>query len=201
MESGELINIFDINRHGSRALGPGLRYVIWTQGCPFSCPGCVTPQSRSIEGGRIAETDSIAADIVAQRRIDGITVSGGEPFLQSASLARLLAKVKALRPELTVVVFTGFRIEQLTSEEALNALSMIDLLVDGPYIEALNDGCGLRGSSNQRLHFLSERLRPYEAQLTEGKRSVELSLSSGIADITGIPLRNLTSEQLSVNNQ
>ncbi len=192
MESGSLINIFDINRHGSRALGPGLRYVIWTQGCPFSCPGCVTPQSRSIEGGRIAETDSIAADIAANPHITGITVSGGEPFLQSASLARLLAKVKELRPELTVVVFTGFRIEKLTSRDARKALQMIDLLIDGPYVEELNDGRGLRGSSNQRLHFLTPRLRSYRTELTDGKRSVELSFGNGFADITGIPLLNLT---------
>lgn len=195
---GSLINILDIRREGTRALGPGLRYAVWVQGCPFACPGCVTPEGRDIDGGTIAETDSLVADIASRHDIDGITVSGGEPMLQSDALARLLEGVARLRPELTVVVFTGFRIEELTADPAAcRVLEQIDLLVDGRYVESLNDGRGLRGSSNQRLHFLTPRLEAWRDELERGPRRVDVSISRSMADITGIPLKNLCTEKQS----
>lgn len=187
--NGEILNLLDIERHGTRALGPGLRYAIWTQGCPFNCPGCVTPEGRPIVAAKIIDTTTLANDIIGNKNISGVTISGGEPFLQAASIAVLLEKVQLSRPELNVIIFTGFRIEDLQSEEALAVLKMTDLLIDGQYLESKNDGVGLRGSSNQRLHFLTDRLLPYKEDLQSGKRQVELTLNKNSTDAIGIPLK------------
>lgn len=187
--SGELISLLDVARKGTRALGPGLRYAIWTQGCPFNCPKCTTPEGRPIVAGRMADTARLAEDIIGNKDISGITISGGEPFLQAASVAALLRQVREARPELTVIIFTGFVRENLQSEDAMSVLSMTDLLVDGPYIDELNDGMGLRGSSNQRLHFLTDRLLPYKDDLQSGKRQIELTLINNRIDAIGIPLK------------
>lgn len=187
--NGRIINILDVERYGTRSLGPGLRYAIWTQGCPFNCPKCATPEGRPVVAAKIIETDSLAEDIICNDAISGITISGGEPFLQAASVATLLKKVKESRPELTVIIFTGFLKENLFSKEALLVLSMTDLLIDEQYVDKLNDGVGLRGSSNQRLHFQTDRLLPYKDELISGKRQVEIKLVHNQIDAIGIPFK------------
>ncbi len=185
--SDALLSLHHLQRSGTRALGPGLRYAIWTRGCPFRCPGCATPEARDIDGGTLVTVGDLAADIVAARGIDGISISGGEPMVQAASLAELLEEVLAERPSLTVILFTGFRLEELTMPEQQRLLKSIDLLVDGPYEEALNDGRGLRGSSNQRLHFLTPRLEPMRHSLEEGPRNIEISFSENCSRTVGMP--------------
>lgn len=187
--NGEILNLLDVERRGTRALGPGLRYAIWTQGCPFNCSGCVTPEGRPIIAAKIIDTSTLANDIIGNHNIFGITISGGEPFLQAASIAVLLEKVKISRPELNLIIFTGFRKEDLQSKEALAVLDMTDLLIDGQYVESKNDGVGLRGSSNQRLHFLTDRLLAYKETLQSGKRQVEVTLKNNSTDAIGIPLK------------
>ena len=187
--NGEVLNLLDIERNGTRSLGPGLRYAIWTQGCPFNCPQCITPEGRPIVPARLIDTVQLADDIIAKRNITGITISGGEPFLQATSVAVLLKTVKAFRPELDVIIFTGFLKENLLSEDAYSVLSMTDLLIDGLYIDELNDGVGLRGSSNQRLHFLTDRLLPFQKELQLGKRQVEININNNNIDAIGIPFK------------
>lgn len=187
--NGEVLNLLDIERNGTRSLGPGLRYAIWTQGCPFNCPQCITPEGRPIVPARLIDTVQLADDIIAKRNITGITISGGEPFLQATSVAVLLKTVKAFRPELDVIIFTGFLKENLLSEDAFSVLSMTDLLIDGLYIDELNDGVGLRGSSNQRLHFLTDRLLPFQKELQLGKRQVEININNNNIDAIGIPFK------------
>lgn len=187
--SGALLNVHALERSGTRALGPGLRYALWLQGCPFDCPGCATPEARPVESRLICPVADVAADIVASR-CEGLTVSGGEPFLQVEGMLELLTEIRAVRPEMTVIVFTGFLLENLTGREAREALGLIDLLVDGPYVRARNDGVGLRGSSNQRLHFLTSRLLPWREELEGGKRSVEIRFrGDGVIESVGIPLK------------
>lgn len=185
-----LLSLFDVMRKGTRALGPGLRYALWTQGCPFACSGCTTPESRPVDGGTIVDVDVLADDILSADGIDGITISGGEPFIQATSLAALLEQVKTVEPRLNVIAFTGFTLEKLHEVEgAAGLLKYIDLLIDGPYVKALDDGIGLRGSSNQRLHFLSDRLLPYHEELECGRRQVEITFRKGSPAVVGIPLK------------
>lgn len=188
----DLLSIFDLCRQGSRALGPGLRYVIWTQGCPFHCDGCVTPSSRPITKERQVQIHDLADDILNRPNIEGITISGGEPFIQSRVLADLLDLVLLNRPELTVIVYTGFMVETLTGTEEKRLLEHIDLLIDGPYMKEFNDNKGLRGSSNQRFHFITPRLLRWKEELQDGKRRVEYHLTPEGAKIYGVPPASFT---------
>lgn len=185
------IRIYDICRGGSRALGPGLRYIIWTQGCLFHCANCLSPQSKPLDQGYLMEVDSIADDIISNQNIEGITISGGEPMIQAESLCQLLDKVKDKRPELTIISFTGFRKENLTAPAQIQLLNTIDLLIDGEYIDELNNGVGLRGSSNQRLHFMSNRLLPFKEELEHGKRVIEFHIQQDKTVAYGIPKRKM----------
>ena len=107
------IRVFDVCRYGSHVLGPGRRYVLWTQGCLRRCQGCITPESRPLDGGVDIDIDALAYDIVSRPNIDGLTVSGGEPFLQAKGVGRLLELVHNERPEMTVIVYTGYQQEEL----------------------------------------------------------------------------------------
>lgn len=156
------------------ALGPGNRYAIWTQGCLRRCKGCASPEHQPLDGGYLVDTNDLADQICACRSINGITISGGEPFLQSKVLVVLLEKVIEMRPELTVIVFTGNKLEELTDPDSKAFLDKIDLLIDGEYIPELNDGKGLRGSCNQRFLFLTERLANHRHEFENVERKTEI---------------------------
>ena len=190
----QILNIYHICK-GSRALGPGLRYVIWVQGCMQCCKGCISPQSRPLKINKLFSIDDLAADIIVTQGIDGITISGGEPFLQAEQIIGLIERVQAQRPELNVLLFTGYTIEQLSSEKARLLQSHIDVLIDGPYVEELNDEIGLRGSSNQRIHFLTPRLLPFKEELEHGGRNNEVVVDSDGLQIIGIPRKDITTEE------
>lgn len=137
-----------------------------------------------------ASISKICQAILNQDGLEGITVSGGEPFLQPEALESMLT---ALRKEsdLGVIVYTGYTLEQLRNmgnpcvQRILDGL--VDLLIDGEYVQARNDGKSLKGSANQQLIFLTDRYRP-DAYLYEGNnRDVEVQLSAGEAFFVGIP--------------
>lgn len=178
----------------TRALGPGRRFVIWVQGCPFSCAGCVSPDWIPIETANVVAIEELARRITADDALEGITISGGEPALQSRELASLLSAVKAVRPHLSAIAFSGFTLEHLQrkvadDEGVAEFLGHLDVLIDGLYVEALNDGMGLRGSSNQRVHFLTDRYAGREAEFTSGQRQVEVHLLKDELLMVGVPTR------------
>lgn len=182
----QTLNVLQLCRSGSRVLGPGLRYIIWVQGCPFQCPHCETPEGRSFEPNLVIDIKELADDIISRPEIDGITISGGEPFEQANTLTALLRMVHHTRPDLTVISYTGYQYEQLTSVIAREYMDELDLLIDGPYMHALNDNMGIRGSSNQRLIFLSERLRDKEWELANGKRKLEIIFQGSEYTVIGL---------------
>ena len=163
---------------GTRALGPGNRYAIWAQGCLRKCKGCASPEHQPLDGGYWVDTKDLANQICSCNAIDGITVSGGEPFMQAKTLCELLNRVNEIRPELTVIVFTGNKLEELTNTVSKEFLNNVDLLIDGEYILELNDGIGLRGSSNQRFHYLTDRLLPFQEEIEHGHRRREVYVES-----------------------
>lgn len=171
---------------GITSLGPGRRYGLWVQGCRQSCPGCTTPKSRPLEGGQMIDTSALAWEIVISK-VDGITISGGEPFLQASALADLLKKVRDLE-DLGVIVYTGLIYEDLLKqEEYRDFLDKIDLLIDGPYIESLDDGGSDRGSSNQRAILLSDRYRSFAASFGQRKRETQTFRHGFYSIEVGIP--------------
>ncbi len=184
---GRLLNLWNICREGTKALGPGLRYVIWTQGCLKLCPGCTSPESRPIKPKMVVEVDHLAEDIVNTSNLSGITISGGEPFLQAASLAKLLSIVKPKRPEMNVIIFTGYNKEELRWGEANALLNQTDVLIDGPYCQGKSVNRGLRGSSNQRIHFLTNVLDDYREELENGTRKLDLYVDGDEIVTIGIP--------------
>ncbi len=133
--------------------GPGLRYALFTQGCPRACPDCHNPQTHSPDGGEETTTDEIFREIAANLLLDGVTFSGGEPFMQAAPLVELARKVRELG--LNLIVYTGYTWEELVAanDSDWNALlAETDVVVDGPYIRELRDWqTRFAGSSNQRF--------------------------------------------------
>lgn len=133
--------------------GKGIRYVIFTQGCPHHCPGCHNPQTHDFAGGYLADTDKLLDELRQNPLLKGVTFSGGEPFCQPAPLAELAEKIHALG--LDVTVYSGFTYEQLVDKRdpAVDALlRQADVLVDGRYEEDQRDlTLRFRGSSNQRV--------------------------------------------------
>lgn len=133
--------------------GPGLRFVLFLQGCPRSCPGCHNPQTQDKNGGYDISINEIMAEIRKDPLVTGITLSGGEPFLQAGSLVPLLKECRTLG--LDIITYSGWTFEQLiaANDPDWNALiAESDIIVDGPYIqEQRSFQIKFRGSKNQRL--------------------------------------------------
>jgi anaerobic ribonucleoside-triphosphate reductase activating protein len=135
--------------------GPGLRIVIWTQGCIHHCYKCHNPQTHKLDGGIIVNTDEIIEKIKQVKLHKGITLSGGEPFLQPKALSYIAKSAK--ENNLDVWCYTGFLFEELISKanpmyiENMNLLKNIDVLVDGKFIyDKRAMGLKFRGSSNSK---------------------------------------------------
>lgn len=136
--------------------GPGLRMVIWTQGCIHNCYKCHNPKTHKLDGGIIADTEMIIDELKKLKLHRGITLSGGEPFLQPEAVS-LIAKA-AKSENLDVWCYTGFKFEYLINKENplyiynKSLLQYIDVLVDGKFIYTKRDiRLKFRGSSNQRI--------------------------------------------------
>lgn len=136
--------------------GPGLRMVIWTQGCIHHCYKCHNPQTHRLDAGIVVDTNYVIDKIKRLKLHRGVTLSGGEPFLQPKALA-IIAKSAKLQG-LDVWCYTGFKFEYLINKENplylenKKLLKYIDVLVDDKFIfEKRNIGLKFRGSSNQRI--------------------------------------------------
>lgn len=176
---------------GTRALGPGLRFAIWTQGCLRRCYRCTSPELQPLDRGKIIDVMTLSDDICATNGISGITISGGEPLLQSRPLKELLSLVLCRRPELNVILFTGYNLQDIQKSGECDILDYIDLLIDGEYIDEQNSSeIGLRGSSNQEFHFLTNRLLPNMEEISTGPRIREMHMIGEYEMLTiGIPPR------------
>ena len=175
-----------------RVLGPGVRYVLWVQGCKKRCPGCIAPDAQSESGGHTVDAGALAWEI-AFSKAEGLTISGGEPFLQAKPLAEMideLAHISAIHGKemLGIIVYTGYQYEELLKQpQAKELLERIDLLVDGEYIESLNDGKGLRGSSNQRAIPVSDRYLETLEEYVRQERKTEIYYHGSVIHEVGIP--------------
>ena len=138
--------------------GPGIRYVLFFQGCPHHCPGCQNPETHDVSGGETTTTEAILADIKSTKFLDGVTFSGGDPLMQPDALLELSKAVHDMG--LNVWVYTGYTYEALKEKGLLKALAYVDVLVDGPFIMDLRSEETIwRGSSNQRLVNVQKSLR------------------------------------------
>lgn len=124
--------------------GDGARYVVFTQGCHHGCRGCQNPETWDMNGGSEIAVSEIAEDFRKRRLLDGITLSGGDPFYQQEECLRLLNEL----PGVNVWIYTGFEYEEIAESELAQRA---DVLVVGPYVESLRCEGKPYGSSNQRI--------------------------------------------------
>lgn len=151
--SDQTVRIAGTVRHSS-VDGPGVRYVVFFQGCPHHCPECQNPETWDPAGGEETTVEDLIAEMQGTRYLDGVTLSGGDPLLHPEAVTEIADAAHA--KGLTVWSYTGWTLEAILSgaagEAAIEALKHIDVLVDGPFVQALRSReCLYRGSSNQRL--------------------------------------------------
>lgn len=142
--------------------GPGLRFVLFVQGCPRDCPGCHNPQTHPFGTGTPMRVSELLGRILSNPLTGGVTFSGGEPLCQAEPLALLAERLRAARPDLDIAIYTGYTFEELLAEAdpaRLRLLRAADILVDGPFVQSLADRLlQFRGSSNQRILDLPRSL-------------------------------------------
>lgn len=133
--------------------GPGLRLAVFTQGCGHHCPGCHNPSTHDIDAGYEVEVEELSAMLAQNPLLSGVTLTGGEPFLQP--LGCLALALSAHAQGKNVWAYTGYTLEALRGKDdkAIDALlAQIDVLVDGPFLLAERSlELKFRGSKNQRI--------------------------------------------------
>lgn len=133
--------------------GDGIRYVVFTQGCPHHCNGCHNPATWEMKDNILIDEKKILKDINLNPLLSGVTFSGGEPFLQAEALAKLAKDIH--KNNMNVWCYTGYTYEtlmKLNNEHQINLLNNIDILVDGVFVLAERDlTLRFRGSRNQRV--------------------------------------------------
>ena len=141
--------------------GPGIRFVVFTQGCPHHCPGCHNPQTHDFRGGRLEDTENLISSIARNPLLKGVTISGGEPFCQPEAAAELAKAAHACGKD--VLVYTGYTFEELLAGGVKGAHALLeetDLLIDGRFeLEKKSLLLRFRGSSNQRALDCKESLK------------------------------------------
>jgi anaerobic ribonucleoside-triphosphate reductase activating protein len=151
--------------------GPGIRLVVFTQGCVHNCIGCHNPETHSFSGGYYMEIDDIVNMVRKNPLLDGITLSGGDPFLQGKQCAILANRVKDMG--LNVITYTGYTFEEIMEEAEINPswkelFYATDILIDGKF-EADKKSLLLkfRGSKNQRIIDVAKSLENSKIVIAE----------------------------------
>jgi len=187
LESLFFINVAASLR-SSKALGPGNRAVLWVMGCNQRCRGCISPEWQSQEPANLVDVKTLAQELLIDNPVvRGITISGGEPMLQSKSATEMIRYARQYR-DLDVLVYSGYTLDQLLVSSLPGVqefLQDIDVLIDGPYRQDLAVKGQLFGSSNQRIHCLSDRIKPQE--IGDWEHRLELHVTDGQAMMVGIP--------------
>ena len=172
----------------SEANGPGRRAVVWVQGCTIGCKGCFNVHTHPHRPVHLVPPQDLVDWVATLDVIEGVTVSGGEPFEQAEAVAEFLEGVRSLG--LSTLVFSGYPAQLLfDSQDAgvQHLLGLIDLLCTGPYIEKLHSESLLwRGSSNKELSYLTDRYSPRdEKNWIDSSPVLEVTLDGSSALATG----------------
>lgn len=173
-------NIMEI----SYSNGPFKRYTIWFQGCERNCKGCFNPETHDIKKGYSLRISELINDILSYSGdIEGLTFSGGEPFLQFNALLNICKKIRK-KTNLGIIILTGYTAKELYLLEGFKDLcNYCDLIIAGPFVQEMSCSYGLKGSSNKECIFLSER---YTRDQIEGTSVSEFKLKEGDIYISGI---------------
>lgn len=166
-------------------LGPGQRLCVWLQGCLKNCTGCMARAWQPLLPATFYSPKEFAEKI-SSFQFDGITLSGGEPFLQAQALSTFLDLFRT--PD--VIAFSGYYIAELyENSRCKKLLDKLTILIDGPFDESMSTIKGLRGSSNQNIHQLNSGLNAYS--LANCKRKIEIIPEQDGTMVVGIPEKRL----------
>ena len=165
-----------------QVLGPGKRVGIWFCGCPRRCKGCSNPELWQFQDRYRTSPETVfelVQDIAKDNPIDGFTVTGGDPMYQPGELQQLLLLLKIISDD--IIVYTGYQKEELEPDMLAN----ISMLIDGEYIEELNDNSLLRGSSNQNILIMDEKQKhKYESYLRRATNKIQnFFLADGVVSV------------------
>ena len=165
--------------------GPGNRFVIWTQGCSLNCPDCWNPETHSFSNGKDVSQVDLLTMIQNEIKIEGITISGGEPFEQPYELFELTKLIRE-NTNLSQIIYSGYTINEIHKNDEMNkVLSNIDVLIDGRFNSTKLSKNGSIGSINQKHYFLTNRYSIYDFQQQNG---LEYHFSiDGSISLTGFP--------------
>lgn len=174
-----------------QTLGPGNRAVVWLQGCSHHCYCCANPELWQTQPENWVDARAFAQTALQQLRhnpVDGWTITGGDPMEQADELMAFLQELRPYTKD--VLVYTGYTLQQLRmelGEEKLDAFhSLIDVLIDGPYIHEQNDNqVPLRGSTNQIVHYWNEAMKArYETYMqTHGRQIQNVFMRSSMISV------------------
>jgi len=174
-------------------LGPGRRAGIWVQGCSIRCPGCISldtwdegPDSRTVPVAGVV--DWLLS--LVQQGLEGITISGGEPFDQAIGLKHLMVAIGTeveLR-DVDVLVYSGYSQSRLKRGHS-DILAMVDAVISGPFVQSRPTDLPWQGSANQQLVLLTDRAADRFGTSARTKPSLQISVDGGHLWITGVPRR------------
>lgn len=170
-----------------QVLGPGNRLILWVQGCSRNCKGCISPELQDYNGTKytVNTLANTLNRLISDHKLDGITISGGEPFNQKDELLKLCSKLETN----DILVYTGYTYQELLilcGSDLSN--SKISVLITNPYVEELNDDGPLRGSSNQEIIYINDSLKKeYEYYINSTIREQQLFVDDNAVYFAGIP--------------
>lgn len=146
----------------SRVNGPGLRCVVWVQGCTLGCPACFNPLTHDNQSGEMWNVADLVSHLLHIPDVEGLTISGGEPLQQIHPLMATLSAIHE-RSTLSVVLFTGYTWSEVRLMPSFTDLStLLDVMICGRYDQNRRIANGLIGSENKTLHFLTDRYAPMD---------------------------------------
>ncbi len=176
-----------------KSLGYGERVGLWTVGCPHRCYNCSNAELWDIDSTKEIPLNKIMDLILnIDKQVDGITITGGEPFIQYHELSKLVRLLNQVGVE-DILIYTGYTLNQLIEmniKDIDEILDSISVLIDGKYVDKLNDNKALRGSSNQNINILNPRFkRKYDYLQTQNRKVQNVFYSNKLMTI-GIPNKN-----------
>lgn len=155
-----------------KVLGPGNRVGIWFNGCRHKCNKCSNPELWDYDEKYNVSIETIKQlidTIAINNRIDGFTITGGDPFEQPEALEEVLSYIFTISDD--VIVYTGYDYNQIKQDKILDKVAV---LIDGKYIDDLNEGDILKGSSNQNIIILNEKYKEkYEKYIANTKSEIQ----------------------------
>lgn len=181
-------------------LGPGNRFVIWTQGCRKRCRNCINPQGQELEGGYMISVRELVGIIQDQKDIQGITISGGEPLLQVQAVHKLVTMIRE-STSLDIMLYSGYQYEKILEFMGLHFFReffrQIDIFVDSEYREEEDHGEIFRGSGNQHIYYFTPKYQEFAEQIqTAHSRNIEFEVEESEIYMIGIPPKGFYKEML-----